>query len=353
MALHDCRGTAGAARAGRRGDHRAARRRPGQPPPAWPAWSATRWCSPAPPSPTCTGGSPTVRSRPGSAWAWPPWVSTASRSAGAVTARPELLTEATTWLVLVELTVTLGLFVLVSMAAAGEPVLDPMALGLVIGVSLGLVFATAITRLDQVVLPGVVLAALGLGCLAVDVALARYLLSETTLPTWCAPRLALGVALLGIGDIALAIDPGATGSVVVRIVGTLGAPCCCSARRWRCSARASRRPPRRWAPQEAGPRSRRPRTTPSAPACTRSGRPSRGSRRPARLISATPVDPPRPAAHVARAHAARGDVAARAAAGGPAGNDSSSSTSTRSCTSRCSATRRAGTPSSGRRPAPG
>ena len=57
--------------------------------------------------------------------------------AGAVTARPELLTEATTWLVLVELTVTLGLFVLVSMSAAGEPVLDPMALGLVIGVSLG------------------------------------------------------------------------------------------------------------------------------------------------------------------------------------------------------------------------
>ncbi len=142
--------------------------------------------------------------------------------AGAVTARPELLTEATTWLVLVELTVTLGLFVLVSMASAGEPVLDPMALGLVIGVSLGLVFATAITRLDEVVLPGVVLAALGVGCLAVDVALARYLLSETTLPSWCAPRLALGVALLGVGGIALAVDPGATGSVVVRIVGILG-----------------------------------------------------------------------------------------------------------------------------------
>ena len=142
--------------------------------------------------------------------------------AGAVTTRPELLTEATTWLILVELTITLGLFVLVSMSAAGEPVLDPMALGLVIGVSLGVVFATAITRLDQVVLPGVVLAALGLGCLAVDVALARYLLNQTTLPTWCAPRLALGVALLGIGDLALAIDPGATGSVIVRLGGTLG-----------------------------------------------------------------------------------------------------------------------------------
>ncbi len=141
---------------------------------------------------------------------------------GAVTARPELLTEATTWLVLVELTVTLGLFVLVSMAAAGEPVLDPMALGLVVGVSLGLVFATAITRLDEVVLPGQVLAALGLGCLAINVALARYLVAQTTMPSWCALRLALGVALLGVGDIALAVEPGATGSVVVRLVGTLG-----------------------------------------------------------------------------------------------------------------------------------
>jgi len=141
---------------------------------------------------------------------------------GAVTARPELLTEATTWLVLVQLTVTLGLFVLVSMAAAGEPVLDPMALGLVIGVSLGVVFASAVTRLDQVVLPGVVLAVLGLGCLGVDVALARYLLRQTTLPSWCGPRLAVGVALLGVGQLALAVDPDAIASDVIQVGGTLG-----------------------------------------------------------------------------------------------------------------------------------
>jgi signal transduction histidine kinase len=139
---------------------------------------------------------------------------------GAVTARPGLLGTAGTWLVLIDLTLMIGLFALVSMARFGGPSIDPMGLGLAVGIGLGVVFGAALIRMDAPTLPPAMVLGLCMAALLLCAALAVYLVRQSTLPDWFSVRVALGVALLDVGDLAGVVHP-LTGNAGVRLGATL------------------------------------------------------------------------------------------------------------------------------------